>query len=460
MKTEETEELLKGLLDTGRFVPGDLLQCRSKNDHQIHSGTLTIDGGVEDYRQHQFSDPIAWAKSLGHSPDQAWDAVEIHGRYTLRHEKDAYLAEQEEDEDGLESVPDEEEAITNPFNPEKIKVFNKNLLVGLLVKRMENGEIKTPRFQRKAGIWKDDRKGWLIESLLLRRPIPVFYFAADKSDNWNVVDGLQRTTAIFEFVQEQKYKLSGLQYLKKHEGKVYEDLPRSMQRRIEETELTVNVIDPDTPKEVTFNIFHRINTGGMQLTRQEIRHALHEGPVLGFLKDLAESDEFLAATQRSVNPERLADQELVLRFLAFFERGWESYQARDELDRWLGSTMEQINAMKDRQRGDLRLAFLGAMKTASDIFQKYAFRKRTKLNDRKYPINKALFESWSVALARLQPAQREKLVDCKNDVVRKSIKLMRDKDFVDSVTTATGGYKKVHYRFDKVDQLVKECLNC
>ena len=118
-----------------------------------------------------------------------------------------------------------------------------------MIARMGHGEIQVPEFQRKPGIWNLQRKSRLIESLLLRIPIPVFYFAADESDNWSVVDGLQRTTTIHEFVTG-RFALLGLEYLTRYEGRRYDELERPMQRRIEETSLMVNVIQPGTPEEV------------------------------------------------------------------------------------------------------------------------------------------------------------------------------------------------------------------
>src|SRR5277367_4407318 len=93
---------------------------------------------------------------------------------------------------------------------------------------------------------------------------------------------------------------------------------------------------PGTPEEVMFNIFRRINTGGLTLNGQEIRHALHKGPVRGFLKTLAASDEFQRATDYSVKTERMADRECVLRFMAFHIDPWEEYASND-LDGYLGT---------------------------------------------------------------------------------------------------------------------------
>ena len=211
----------------------------------------------------------------------------------------------EQPEDGVE-VENEDESlpIEHPFNPEKISIATKSTTIDLLVSRIKENEIDLePDFQREQ-MWDALRKSRLIESLLLRIPIPAFYVAADDEDRWKVVDGIQRMSSINGYIQNE-FLLRKLEYLSDFEGKRYEDLPRAMQRRIRETELVVNVISPSTPVGVMFNIFRRINTGGVPLNSQEIRNALTPPHVRNYLKELAQSDEFLRATEGSIRPKRV-----------------------------------------------------------------------------------------------------------------------------------------------------------
>ncbi len=453
---------LKKMLESGYLKPNSSIECRAKRGGQNHVAILRSDGSVEEKgeRAARFDSPQEWAASLGHqSPYEGRRHVKVMGGYSLGDEQDRYLDNLPSEEDGVESEDEGDAPIRKPFDPEKIQVLHKQLVIGQLVTRMENKEIIRPEFQRKEGIWDRQRKSRLIESLLLRIPIPVFYFSADSNDDWSVVDGLQRTTSIFEFVSGASFKLKGLEYLRDFEGMTYGDLPRNMQRRIDETELSVNVIQPGTPGEVTFNIFSRINTGGMQLTRQEIRHALHsQGPVLKYLKRLAETEDFLKATQRSVRSSRLADQECVLRFLSFYPRRWQEYGVSDDLDPWLNRTMERINRTNSEEREWMETAFRDAMRTAHRLFGDYAFRKRSSLQDRKRPINKALFEVWGVGLARLSPDQRVRLASNRKAVQEGLFRLMGDQDYVAAISNTTGDYKRVKTRFGRVDDLIRECL--
>ena len=283
----------------------------------------------------------------------------------------------DEPESGVETEQyDSQEKITHPFDPEQIKIRTVNIVVGQLVSRIGYKEVDlAPDFQRQRGIWTSERKSRLIESLLLRIPIPVFYVAADKSDHWAVVDGVQRMSTIYDYVTGQ-FALNRLEYLTSLEECEHASLPRPLQRRISETQLIVNVIESGTPPEVMFNVFRRINTGGMTLNGQEIRHALNPGPVREYLKQLAQCGEFTEATDHSIRKDRMADRECVLRFLAFHIEPWVEYATYD-LDGYLGKAMGKINKMRSYERDSLAVDFRKAMRAASEIFRRECIPQAT-----------------------------------------------------------------------------------
>ncbi len=367
--------------------------------------------------------------------------------------------ESDADESGLEiEHEDPQERITEPFDPEEIKIRTFNIVIEQLISRIKHQEIDlAPDFQRLRGIWNDERRSRLIESLLLRIPIPVFYVAADEADIWSVVDGVQRMSTIYDFVTG-KFPLKRLEYLTWLDGQTHDELPRPMQRRISETTLTINVIEPGTAPEVMFNVFLRINTGGMTLNGQEIRHVLNSGPVRNYLKVLAQSPEFKKATDDSIKEIRMADRECVLRFLAFYIDPPEKY-ATNNLNGYLEKVMEKINEMSPKERDSLSTDFKKAMCAASDIFGEYAFRKRTNIDDRRRPISKALFESWSVQLARCSPEQIRILVKKREAVQRRFIQLvLEDEDFNNAISYSTGTPRHVQKRFRAIKQLVEEFI--
>ena len=361
---------------------------------------------------------------------------------------------------GVESERDDPEAgaVERPFDPARIKIHTVPAIVGQLMSRIEYGEIDlAPDFQRLSGIWNAERKGRLIESLLLRIPIPVFYVAADEEENWAVVDGVQRLSTIRDYVTG-KFPLTRLEYRGELDGRRYDDLPRAMQRRISETQFVVNVIEPGTPPEVMFNIFRRINTGGMPLNGQEIRHALNPGPVRQYLKTLAGSTEFVYSTNGSIKPNRMADRECVLRFLAFHMEPWEQYSA-DSLDSHLETAMKAINAMAPDRQEALTADFRKAMSAAPRIFGNDAFRKRYRSSAGRSLISMPLFETWAVQLARCSPDQIERLVAQREAVRNRFVALLNeDAEFEKAISMSTGTSQRIRKRFTAIRDLVQEFL--
>jgi hypothetical protein len=137
----------------------------------------------------------------------------------------------------------QDDLIHGPFDPAEIDVLTRTMTVDLLLARLRRGVLDfAPEFQRSAGIWSEVNQSKLIESLLLRIPLPTLYAAESGEEGWAVVDGIQRLTTIARFVDPeiigaQPLRLRGLEYLRSYDGRVYSELPGSLQTRINETEL-------------------------------------------------------------------------------------------------------------------------------------------------------------------------------------------------------------------------------
>lgn len=353
-----------------------------------------------------------------------------------------------------------------PYEPSKTHIVTKPMSVEQLAKRLSYDEIDlAPDFQRKADLWTDDKKSRLIESMLIRIPLPVFYFDATDDAKWLVVDGLQRLSTIRHFMvmkdPNERLQLQGLEYLRQHEGKAFDALPRDLQRRIEETQVFAHLIQPGTPIEVKYNIFKRINTGGLVLTPQEIRHALYQKKdgANAILRELADSPEFLDATDRAIDNERMLDCEFVLRFVSFSLTPYTKYTEAN-MDGFLNRHMMRLNDEGEGPtRADLRRRFSRAMLAAHEIFGKDAFRKLFAGDERRKPINKALFEVWSVTLGNLDLASLGNLAKNK-DAVRRALTnlLNEDQDFEASITQGTGDVKRVHMRFSTIEAIIRKTL--
>lgn len=327
-----------------------------------------------------------------------------------------------------------------------------------------------PDFQRNGGIWTQRAKVRLIESLLIRLPLPAFYFDATDDDHWIVIDGLQRLTAIKEFVIDQKWPLKKdcLEFLKKQcAGKYFDDLSLSFQGNVEESQIVACKILQGTPPRVKFDIFRRINTGGLPLNPQEIRHALNVGEITEFLKSLAQEDSFLAATGR-MNSKRMNDRECVLRFLAFYETDPLCYKNHD-FDRFLNEYMAGFNSKcklmsqdeRERYKGKLRAVFVRAMDLAIKVFGDDAFRKRYELASKaRYQVNKALFEAWAVNLAHVEDeCSRDVLARSRERLVEMFVNRMNTPEFDSSVSQSTANAASVRCRFETVKAIIQEVLH-
>jgi hypothetical protein len=372
------------------------------------------------------------------------------------------LAPENQWDDALDACPaidpDEDESIVQPFDPAKIRVETKSMSIDLLLQRISYEELNlTPDFQRQANLWKPGVQSRLIESILIRIPLPAFYMDATEEDKWTVIDGLQRLSTLKSFILDQSLKLEGLEFLEQLDGKTYSELPRNYQRRILETQVTVYSIEKGTPPEVKFNIFRRINTGGLPLSSQEIRHALNQGKSTDLLKALADLSDFRKATTWSIPRDRMVDREFILRFLAFMITSPDDYKS-SEFDSFLNDTMRKINHMSDEEIDYLHRKFRDAMSAAIEIFDRDAFRKRYSEDSSRYPINKALFESWSVNLAQISKSEVE-VLKLRQDLLQKGfIELMKYWKFESSISQGTGDPNRVKTRFRLIRLLIQYCL--
>ena len=366
-----------------------------------------------------------------------------------------------DDGTGIEpEILEGDDQIAEPFDPTLIRVETKPLSMDLLISRIDEKELDLmPDFQRQAGIWSDAAQSRLIESMLIRIPLPAFYMDASDEDKWLVVDGLQRLTAIERFVIKKELKLTGLEFLHNLSGLGFDELPRNFRRRINETQVIVYLIEKDTPPKAKYNIFKRINTGGLPLSSQEIRHALNQGAASRMLKKLAGSSAFKKATDYGIRDHRMGAQECVLRFMAFTLKSYMSYKSSD-FDHFLNTVMATINNMPEDDRKKLEDSFIRALNASSDIFGSYAFRKQHKKNSWRNPINKALFETWTVNLNNLDDDQLKELKQKKEDLVDSFIDLMNGSSGFDgAISQGTGNVAKVKLRFSEISKLIKGVLS-
>ena len=351
------------------------------------------------------------------------------------------------------ATPDEPE----PWDPEKIRIHTKHYSLRNVVDMISEGDIDlAPDFQRNY-IWKPPQQWGLIESILLGIPLPSFYFNENISGKLQVVDGVQRLTTIFRYVHERDFKLGSVTYLHELNGRGFDDLSAMFKRRLRNAQFVAHVIDPQTPYRVKFDIFRRINTGGSPLSTQEIRHCMSGNRSREFLKELAADESFSTATGWALhNHPRMADREVVLRFVAFRLFTPDEYARHGSFDEFLAAVTRQLDDPACDSLDKVRADFLRAMANSFAVFGDYAFRKRPRGVDRRNPINRALFETWGTVLADYDAptvgAGAEELVERARDM------MTYDSDFIGSISGSTGDPRNVRTRFRKVRDTVREVL--
>jgi Protein of unknown function DUF262 len=343
------------------------------------------------------------------------------------------------------------------YDPDEINIFTREPTIEQLLRRIDEEALDlAPDFQRHANIWKDDAKSRLIESILIRIPLPAFYIDATDEDKWLVVDGLQRLSALKQFMSDKTLMLCGLEYLSNFEGKTYDEIERRYQRRIEETQVTVYLIEKGTPPEVKYNIFKRINTGGLPMTPQELRHALNPGKATKFLAKLATSNEFQKVTKLSkLRKMWMDDREFILGFLAFTLTYYKDYQS-EKRNLFLSKALSKVNNMSEPELQKIENDFKKAMVAAWEIFGKNAFRKISQHQTKMFPINKALFEVWSVNLSLLGDEQLDILKQRQEELIERFRNYVdSDRDFLTSISQAA---EKIEYRFMIIEKIIQEVL--
>ena len=345
--------------------------------------------------------------------------------------------------------------ILHPFDPTKIDIRPQPLTIISLLKRLTTNRINLDtEFQRNANLWNIVAQSRLIESLLVRIPLPAFYFDAT-ADVWLIVDGLQRISALKNFILDQNFTLSGLEYLKEFNERKWSDLPEFLQSRVEETAITAYIINPGTPKEVKFNIFKRINTGGLVLSAQEIRHALNQGPAAKLVAEMARTNEFRQAVP-NVSTQRMEDRDYTTRFLAFY-LSWKEYQP--DLESFLNNGLALANTKRPEELDQVTSDFKKAMLASVHIFGKYAFRKKYEPDERRKPVNKALFECVAVSLAGKSEAEIALLIERKEKVDRAYMELFNtDREFYLAISSSTGDVLSVNRRHTKINALFNSIL--
>lgn len=369
---------------------------------------------------------VAWMERLG--------IVRVeNGKYILN---DGEIEFDDDAKDGIYPIDIED---TIDIKDDKFSVFE-------YIRKVNDGKIvMNPDFQRNE-VWTIQQKSQLVESTMLEIPIPAFYMKKDAQGRLIVVDGLQRTLALRDFLNDS-FRLYGLNALNKVNGYTCSEMRKdeklsNLITRVEDRQLLFYVISKDTPMSIVYDIFNRINTGGTKLERQEIRNCIFIGHSTRLLKELSGEIAFKEAIDGGISAKRMKDREAALRCIAFTILDYKKTYARS-MDEFLERAMRKINKLSLVEVEDIKKRFLSIMKQTLHVFGMANFRIPSDYTRGR--INIAVMET--IYYVFYKKAELGQTID--NNLMRQSFQtLLKDSEYLDAVRNSTGSPYKVTTRFE------------
>lgn len=366
------------------------------------------------------------------------------------------------DDELLEVTEDTEEDI-DLSGKRKIDFTGKDSDIDGLYRQYQRGRLLIqPDYQRKY-VWDTKKASLLIESILMNIPIPIVYLAQTAEDKINVIDGQQRLTSIFSFIDGKfpdgkEFKLSGVKVFPELRKKKFDELDESMQNKILDYSIRTITFTADSDPDLQYEIFSRLNTGSVSLNAQELRNCVYRGKFNEFIKELASDTEYLLLLGLDEPHKRMTDIELVLRFVSFFDKSYLNYKS--PIKKFLNDTMRDNANISDEKLKNIRNAFKTAVTNLTSLLGENSFR-RFKMNGKegaweKNRINVALYDILMDSMAR-----RDTTVIMRHlDAIREAyIDLMvSNQDFIDSIMIQTSDTTVVNKRFKIWNNVLDEII--
>lgn len=338
-----------------------------------------------------------------------------------------------------EEIEDVEESSTEEL--QKIVSYNVANTVEVLKLKVDNDEINLkPEFQRDF-VWDINRASLFIDSLIIGLPIPSIFLGKSKEDeNYIVIDGQQRLKSAYyymtgKFISDETESIFSLRNLKGRDWNnlTYAELDDKYKKRIRNAVLNTTIIEDINSKPlVVHDLFHRLNTGGMPLTDQEIRNCVYTGIFNKQILELNKNASWRKLLDKETPDKRLRDAELILRFFALLH-GVQSYSPSMKL------------FLSEYQKENKNNT--GFIESNADIFEKTVNIILNDIGEKAFKttrsINKSICDSLMVAIAQILQSGKQ-LKDVKTNYQR----LIQDEDYRRYVTSGTSGESSVKGRID------------
>ncbi|HEX5983113.1 MAG TPA: DUF262 domain-containing protein [Solirubrobacterales bacterium] len=372
--------------------------------------------------------------------------------------------EQEENEalEEVETAPKKASKDDDPLaglKPRRVFAEASDPSVASLKELRDDGDLDPqPPYQRYE-VWTPLKKSKLIESVLMGLPLPRFYFAENKDETQEVVDGQQRLAALFRFM-DNEYAVKGLKTLTALNGKKWSDLDRKIQNRIKNFSLSIVLIQKESDPKLRYDLFERLNTGATGLNEQELRNAVYRGEYNDFVYRLADSDDWRKLHNLTGKHKRMADAEWVLRFMAFRDQTYLNFPDKS----MTGFLTKQMEDNHPEPKADLKRAEEDFRKAASLCRSVYGdkafrrFRRGNALDIEGAWEKKRVLALEDVQLWGMTRFEKGQIMGRADDLFEASIALTNEEEFEDLISENTSGKARVERRFVLWKEMMDEVL--
>jgi len=362
-----------------------------------------------------------------------------------------------ENGDELHLPSTQREVITRAGDPQ-VNALHRNYQRGRLVLQ--------PEFQRQY-VWDRKKASRLIESVLLRVPLPIIYLSEQPDGKEYVIDGQQRLTSLFSFVDGkfpsgEPFKLTGLTAYEELNKKSFAELPADIQDRILDYTLRTVTLCKQSDRDLKFEIFERLNTGSEPLNDMELRNCVFRGPYNALLKSLAAEPDFRALLGLTTADKRMRDVEFVLRFASFYHATYLKYTS--PMKRFFNQDMERHQNISEGDAEELRKVFKNALQNIRSLLgSQHAFKRyyagdardaRGHWEPKKF--NASLYD---VLMGVFWDKDRNQVMAALDSLREGWIDLMANNaDFRAAIERSTSSQEMVKRRFDLTRNLVEGIL--
>jgi hypothetical protein len=371
------------------------------------------------------------------------------------------------DELEFEPIEDENDSSETPLSIRKIFSDQGDPEIDGLFGKYKRGKLVTqPDFQRYF-VWDKTKCGRLIESALLDIPLPIIYLSEENDGKEYVIDGQQRLTAFFSFMDgifpldSRDFKLTGLKVFPELNNKLFKEMDEQVQDKIRYYKIRTITFRKESDPNLKFEIFERLNTGAVSLNDQELRNCIYRGPYNDLLKDLANDNDFRYLLGLDRPEKRMKDVELVLRWAAFYINSYLNY--KPPVKSFLNNNMIEYQYIKSDKANELRKSFKNAVMIIRSLLDKQSFKRFYKGNEKNpngywepKQFNYSLYDILMWVFSR----EDKNIIYQNMDSIREELiyLMTNDKDFIDSIELSTSSVQAVKTRFRKFEVAMENVI--